>query len=326
MKNFFKYIILFICIIASFSVVSQEVAVITKIDTNSILVGDQINLKIIVNSPINFGVNFPVFSDKLTDNIDIVGQYLIDTNYSQDKKMISLSKRILITSFDSGSFKIPAFAVQFLKSGDTNVYELYSDSLLLNVNTLVVDTTLAIRDIKAPLVAYFTFSDFLPFILGGIGLIVIIILSVYFYQKYKNKKNNIVQIKKSKIPPHKKALHEFESLRQKKLWQNDRIKEYHSELTDILRNYLEDQLKIQALEKTSDEILGEFEKIIPDKNLYKMLYDILTLADLVKFAKQLPLPDQHDLSLHKAIEIVNFTSQNSKSEINSDSTITSNSK
>ncbi len=326
MKKFFKYIILIVIIIVSLPVFSQEVAVIAKVDTNVILIGDQINYKIIVNAPANYGVNFPIFSDKLSDNIDIVGQYYIDTIYSQDKKSIALTKRILITSFDSGNFVIPSFSIQFLKPSDTNIYELFSDSLFLSVNTLTVDTTLAIKDIKSPLIAFFTFSDFLPFILGGIALIGIIILGVFFYQKYKRKKNNIVQEKKSKIPPHKKALLEFETLRQKKLWQNDKIKEYHSELTDILRNYLEDQLKIQALEKTTDEILDEFEKIISDKKLYNMLSETLTLADLVKFAKQLPLPNQHDLCLHNAIEIVNLTSHSSKNEIISDSKLTINSK
>lgn len=326
MKFIKKYYLLFVLIFASLSVFSQQLAVITKIDTNSILIGDQINYTITVNVPVNYGVNFPVFTDKLSDNIDIVAQYYIDSNYSQDKKAIALTKRVLITAFDSGSFVIPSFTIQFIKPSDTNVYELYSDSLLLNVNTLAVDTNLAIKDIKAPLNAYFTFADFLPFIYAGLAFIAIVILSVYFYQKYKRKKNNIVQIKKPKIPPYKKALQDFEVLRQKKLWQNDRIKEYHSELTDILRVYFENQLKIQALEKTTDEILEEFEMQINDKRLYNMLSGILTLADLVKFAKQLPLPDQHDLSLQNAIEIVNITSQNSKNEMISDSANNSNTK
>lgn len=326
MKFLKKYYILSVFFFVYLSAVSQQVAVISKIDTNSILIGDQINYTITVNVPTNYGVNFPVFTDKLSDNIDIVAQYNIDSNYSQDKRIIALSKRVIITSFDSGSFVIPSFAVQFIKPSDTNIYEMYSDSLLLNVNTLAVDTNLAIRDIKAPLNAYFTFADFLPYIIGGLAFIAIVILSVYFYQKYKRKKNNIVQIKKPKIPPYKKALQDFESLRQKKLWQNDRIKEYHSELTDILRIYFENQLKIQALEKTTDEILEAFEKQNSDKRLYQMLSGILTLADLVKFAKQSPLPDQHDLSLQNAIEIVNITSQNTKNEIISDDAININTK
>jgi len=69
---------------------------------------------------------------------------------------------------------------------------------------------------------------------------------------------------------------------------------------------------------TSDEIMEAFENISNDENLKSKLSQILTLADLVKFAKQLPMPDQHDLSLQNAIQIVKATSIENKENTNND--------
>ncbi len=315
MNKICKYIIQLFLIFSIIPVAAQQISITAKIDTNSILIGDQIKLKYTVSYPENFKINFPLFTDKLTDKIDIVSQFNADTVINKIK---SESKTFVITSFDSGNYVIPAIAVKYQINNDTTVNEILSDSVFLNVNTINVDTTLAIKDIKSPLSAPLTLKELLPYIFSGLGLLAIILLTIYFIKKYNKKKNNESELLKPKIPPYKTALQEFEVLRQKKLWQNDRIKEYHSELTDILRNYFEKQLNIQALEKTTDETLEAFESVINDKILSEKLKNILTLADLVKFAKQLPLPDQHDLSMQNAIEIVKLTSVNKKTDSNTE--------
>ncbi len=306
MSRIFKYILQNLLIFIALPVIGQEISTSAKIDTNTILIGDQVNLKLSVTTPNDYSVVFPIFIDSLSNKIEIVNQSKIDTVFSQDKLELTLSQTILITSFDSGYYSIPCFAFQYQKKNDT-ANTIFSDSLFLIVNTVVVDTTLAIKDIRAPLEVPITFKELLPYIGISFGIIALIILAIYFIRRYNKKKDNIIAPPKPKIPPYQKALQELEALRLKKLWQNNKIKDYHSELTEIMRGYFEYQFNIQALEMTSDEIIEAFENIKTNEDLKSRLKQILILADLVKFAKQLPLPNQHDLSLNNAIHIVKAT-------------------
>ncbi|MEI6695981.1 MAG: hypothetical protein WCO13_07920 [Bacteroidota bacterium] len=321
MSKIHKYIFQILLIFIAIPIFGQEVSIATKIDTNTILIGDQINLKFSITAPVNYQIAFPVFIDSLSNKIVIVNQSKIDTSFSQDKSKMTLNQSILITSFDSGYYKIPAFAFQYQRKNENGINTLFSDSLFITVNNVAVDTNLAIKDIKPPLEAPITLKELLPYIGLGLGIIAIIVLAVYFIRRYTKKKDNVLTPPKPKIPPHKKALQDLEALRVKKLWQNDRIKDYHSELTEILRVYFEYQFNVQALEMTSDEILEAFKTISKDEVSTSKLRQILSLADLVKFAKQLPLPDQHDLSLNNAIAIVKTTAiENEKENTNTATT------
>ncbi len=318
MSKLLKYILQSLLIFIAIPIFGQEVSVTAKIDTNVILIGDQVNLKFSVTAPKNYNIVFPIFIGSLSNKIEIVNQSKIDTVFSQDKSKLTLNQTIVITSFDSGYYKIPAFAFQFKRINFDAPNTVFSDSLFLTVNNVAVDTNLAIKDIKAPMEAPITLKELLPYIGVGFGIIALVILAIYLIRRYTKKKDTILTPPKPKIPPYQKALQDLEALRLKKLWQNDRIKDYHSELTEILRIYFEYQFNIQALEMTSDEIIEAFENVKKDEDLKAKLKQILTLADLVKFAKQLPLPDQHDLSLHNAIHIVKAT----YTENNKENTIT----
>jgi hypothetical protein len=94
------------------------------------------------------------------------------------------------------------------------------------------------------------------------------------------------------------------------LWQQNRIKEYYTELTDIIRVYIENRFLIMAMEQVTDEILGRFSctKLI-DSFMYDKLSHMLSLADMVKFAKAIPLPDENDLVLKNAYDFVIKTKQ-----------------
>jgi hypothetical protein len=304
-------IVLFFIALPGFS---QEISVTAKLDTNVILIGDQIKLNFSVTTPVNYKVAFPVFIDSLSGKIEIVNVSKIDSVFNKDKSNITFNQSVLITSFDTGYYKIPSFAFRYQKQHENNVNTIFSDSLFLTVNIMAVDTNLAIKDIKLPLDAPVTFKEILPYLMTGLGIAALFIIGLFLILRYRKKKSNEFLPERPKIPPHLKALKDLEALRQKKLWQNDRIKDYHSELTEILRLYFEYQFNIQALEMTSDEIIEAFERHNHNKDLKNRLYQILTLADLVKFAKQLPLPDQHDMSLQNAIYIVKTTYAENKIE------------
>lgn len=275
-----------------------------SMDNKTILIGDQKSVIIQFAYPIELKFTWPQFADSLTSHIEIVSKSKIDTTYSSDKKNLTLSQTIKITSFDSGSWTLPSFAFPYHKPNDTTQYISYTDSLLLNVNTVAIDTTKEIKDIKSPYESSITFAEILPYLLILLGLIGVVFLIIYYFRRRKKGKPFINMPEKPNIPPHEIALQALENLRLKKLWQSGKVKEYHTELTEILRIYLLQRYAIEAMEMTSDEIMESMKTTNINDTEKNKLKSILLIADLVKFAKEQPLPQEHDLSMNYAKEFI----------------------
>jgi bifunctional N-acetylglucosamine-1-phosphate-uridyltransferase/glucosamine-1-phosphate-acetyltransferase GlmU-like protein len=112
---------------------------------------------------------------------------------------------------------------------------------------------------------------------------------------------------KPKIPPYVTALEALETLRLKKLWQADKVKEYYSELTDIVRQYIEAQFGVQAVEMTTDDILYGLKNIGINAQAMGKLTNTLQTADLVKFAKATPHALENDTALSYSVDFVSET-------------------
>ncbi|MDP4268197.1 MAG: hypothetical protein Q8880_12280 [Bacteroidota bacterium] len=316
-------LLIFACLFFYTTAYSQEVSVKSTIDANKILIGDQIKLHLTFNGPAKTKVKFPLIPDSIK-KIEVINRSKIDTVFSQDKKNITLKQTLTITSFDSGSVYVPAFEFNYKTDNDTATNKLYTDSIMLTVQTMKVDTTLNFKDIKPPLDVPLTFKEILPYILGVVGVAVLVFLGIYFYRRYKNKKPLFKFVEKPKLPADILALQQLEELRKKKLWQDNRVKEYYSELTEILRIYLDSRYEIMAMESTSDEIIQMLkDKDIPEGTKQK-LNSILSIADLVKFAKMQPIPTENDMCFSNAVDFVNETKIviiNSQSNIDTVKTI-----
>lgn len=299
--------ILFLLYITSIDTFSQNVIATAKLDSNKILVGDQVKLKVQLTYPAKTTISWPELKDTLTKNIEIVQKSEIDT-LSKDVKKFTLNQTYTITSFDSGSFYIPQISFKYKNPGDTGYFEALTDSLLLNVNTIAVDTTKAIKDIKGPLSVPWTFMEILPYLIGIVLLAAIIWFVIYYIRK-RRRGEALIDFSKPKLPPHEEAMKALEALRNKKLWQNNKVKDYYTELTEIIRTYIEKRFGIHAMEMTSDEIMTSFGAIDIANNTKMRLSQMFVLADLVKFAKAHPLPNEHGLSLDNAFEFVKETKQ-----------------
>ena len=316
MKRLYLSLILFIQILFVTTAFAQDVKVTAKLDTNYILIGDQVNLKLSATGSSDKIIIFPDFFDSIQSKLEIVSKSKVDTTYSKDKKQKTLNQTLTLTTFDSGQFTIPAIIFQYKNNQqDTTTYNVQSLPIILNVNTVAIDTTLATKDIKSTLDAPYTLSEFLPYILIGLGVLLLLIAIIVVLNYRKKKLLNKSLPPKPKLPPDKLALTAFETLRNKKLWQNEMSKEYHSELTEILRVYFEQFYGIDAMEMVSDEILEAFIEKNQNKEHLNLLREILTTADLVKFAKSEPLPAEHELSLSNAIRLVNETYNDKNSNI-----------
>ncbi len=304
-KEEYKFLILFaLILLLGWIVKAQSLKINARFDSTTILIGDQVKLHIEVDQPKNAKVKFPVFSDTITGKIQVVKTFPADT--SQKGENLHISMEFLVTSFDSGYHYIAPFAFPFEMGQIKDT--IRSASLYLRVFTMPMDTAKDIRDIKPPYQAPFTIAEIWLFILIGVGVLLLGFAIWYFRKKYR--KEPIFGHKKPTEPPHIIALRELDKLRTEKLWQQNKVKQYYTRLTEIIRVYIEQRYGINALEMISDEIIDALKTLITDDiNSIELLRRMFSTADLVKFAKLQPLPDENEIGLLNAYQFVNNTKQ-----------------
>lgn len=291
-------------------VFSQDAIVSARFDTAAMLIGDHVGLKLQFNGPAGARVEWPVFGDTILGNIVVIGRSKIDSSFSPDKKTLTLKQEINLTCFDSGFYTLPQIPFRYRLIPDTSLKIVSTGLSMLMVHTVKVDTTNAIKPIKGPLSVPLTFREILPYILIGLAVIAFV-LALIWYLKKRKKNEPLVQLRpKVKLQPYEKALQGLEKLRVRKLWQEGHVKEYHSELTEILRTYIEDGFNIPALESTTWEIMEKLKehKEFPGTVLEKV-NQLLQTADMVKFAKSIPLPQENETALKTGIDFVNQTAK-----------------
>jgi hypothetical protein len=170
-----------------------------------------------------------------------------------------------------------------------------------------VDTTQAIKAIKPPLGAPLTFREMLPWILIALAAGLIIFFIIYVIIRRKKNKPLFRIRPKVILPPYVVAMNGLEGLKEKKLWQAGKVKDYYTQMTDILRTYIEERFGVQAIEMTTEEILDGMKGTDADKASIDKLAKTLVLADLVKFAKEKPLPLDNDSCMNNSISFVKET-------------------
>ncbi len=287
---------------------AQDFVINAKLDSTNILIGHQVKLSLEVTQMTHEKILFPVIEEKLADMVEVVEKSVIDTLKSKGKNRV-LRQEIIITSFDSGGYAIPPFRFLVHKDGRVDTHE--SNSLFLNVHTIKVDTANAIADIKMPIDTPFTFKEFWHrfslYFYGGILLIILIVVAIIMYKRHKENKP-VIKIPRKVIPAEVTAQKQLNELKEKKLWQQGKVKPYYSELTGILRVYIEKRFSVPAMEQTSDEILTAMSGAgRTDDHTLELLRQIFSLSDLAKFAKQQPLPNENDLSMSNANLFVSKT-------------------
>lgn len=304
MKNNWKLIILLLAL--SWNGFAQKVSV--SSDTNAILIGEQVKLDLKYHLPANKLGLFPVFKDTITSFLEIVSKSTIDTTIAESGDQL-LQQQLVITSFDTGYHIIPPLPFGLMEKGDTTFQILQSEPLLLNVFTVEVDTTKDIKPIVRPMAEPYTIGEFLPWIISVFALGLAIFAIFYFIRRRKKNKPLFQKKEKPAFPPHEQAILDLEALRMKKLWQQERLKEYHTELIDIIRAYIEGRFGIQAAEMVSFEIIDALKKENINAEVLQKLYASLELSDLVKFAKSGASAIENDTSLNNCIDFVNETKQ-----------------
>ena len=310
-----KYLlnILFI-VVGAFALQSQEIKVNAKIDSIAIETGDQTWLNLTVEHGKDIMISFPEIKDTIIKGIDVLRINSIDTQVLNNR--IIATQKLLITAFDDSIFQIPPFVFKY---GNDS---LYTESLILSVASIRLDSLeiaaidtaqmLQVFDIKEPIDTPWTFSEFIKryyiHLLIILGTAIIIALIVIFINRRKKNKPFIKFLEKPKEPAHIIAFRELDELKAKKLWQAGKEKAYYSELTEIIREYLENRYHIATFELTSHELMDSVKsKKLLEGDLFEKLSQTLSIADLAKFAKFKPLPAENDLCLKNAYELVQLT-------------------
>ena len=277
----------------------QEMGARASVDSTNYLVGDWITLHVLLNHPAGV-VPRPLVGDTLAEFAVIrkdPAERVTDTRSTVN---------LVVAKYDSGMGVIPPVPFVMRQGRDSAIVS--TSPVVVYVHTVAVDTSKEIRDIKGPLSIPMTLAELLTYI--GIGAL-IVGAGVAWYLYSLNKKQETKKPAPAYVPParpaHVIALEQLGLLKEKKLWQQGLIKQYYSEITDIIRGYLETRFRMRALEQTTDEILASISIYNLPHDVVEELEQMLRLADLVKFAKLEPGLDEHDRAMTVAHDIVHKT-------------------
>ena len=280
-----------------------------SIDSTMLMIGDQTAMHLNVTQDASERVEWPVFGGTLQDGIEIVERSAVDTTTLPDGRL-QLHQDLMLTSFKDSLFAIQPLVVT---SGEDS---FWTESMALNViQPFEVDSSLAITDIKDIERAPIWWWGIIRWILLALGLGGIAVGLYYLWRWYqKNRKPEEEPINPELLrPADEVALEKLDEIKAAKIWKDGKIKEYQTDLTDVVREYIGRRFDVHSTEKTSDETLREMKPLI-DKDLYTRLKGMLQLADLVKFAKWHTTPDENEQGLLTAYDFVNETKLSEVSE------------
>ena len=276
------------------------------IDSTTLFIGDQTDLHLRATCEAGEQVQMPVLAEQLVDGIEIVDRTIVDTTTLQDGR-VQYNQYLTLTSFQDSLFYIEPLA--FVTGDDT----VWSESLMLNVvQPFEMDSTdMAITDIKGIYNAPIWWWGILRWVLLALAIAGVGVggyyLITYLRSRYSEAPATDVPMEPLR-PAEEVALEKLDAIREQKIWQSGQVKEYHTQLTDVVREYIARRFEVSSTEQTSDETLRAMRGLLSNKKeLYEDLRKMLTLADLVKFAKWTTTPDENELSLRSAYAFVKET-------------------
>lgn len=261
------------------------------LDSTNLLIGDQVQLHIQVKHSADIQVNdleISVLEEAEGFEVNQVSSWdTIGTDF--------LQKNITIQSFDSGYHFIPPIPVLYTRNGESQ--KVTTRQLAFSVNTIAQDT-LQLAPIKPIEEEPRKLEDYF-WLIAGVLAVALLIGVIRYFMKRKDGEPEVI-VPEVKLPAHEIALQQLAALKSEQLWQKGEVKTYHSRLTRIIREYLENRYGIQALEMTTLQILDQLANLDFDASWRDRLQEMLQAADLVKFAKAEPTIEFHERMMEYA--------------------------
>lgn len=284
-----------------------------SVDSTTLFIGDQTDMHLQVTHDKQEVVQMPIYGETLMPGIEIVDRTIVDTTYLANDQ-VQLNQYLTLTSFADSLFYISP--IPFVNGDDT----IFSKGISLNVvQPFEMDSAdMAITDIKDIYKAKIWWWGIIRWILLAL-LCIGLGIGIYYLARYIAQHKKGEEITKPSEPQRSAeeiALEALDQIKREKIWQSGQTKQYHTQLTDVIRTYIAQRYDFSSNEKTSDEILREMHIRLQDnRELYNQLRKMLQLADLVKFAKWTTTPDENELSLRIAYDFVHQTTPVANEEL-----------
>ena len=307
MKKYFISVLVLL-LGASFCRAQDDGARRSRLSRDSILIGDQIEWTIDLQLAPGEAVRISKPGPEPVPGVEALGEITLDT-LSAKNGTLALRGHVTLTSFDSGSYVLPPLHV-LLARADGSIDTLEYAGPHLEVNTIPIDTaTFQPYDIKGQIRYPLTFKEVIPWI-GLAALLAALVWLAIRWIRLRRQNRDFFGKPVVKDPPHIVALRSLEKTRSQKLWQTGRQKQFYTQVTDALRQYIADRYGIAALEQTSAEMFRELCEKDIDPALTEKLKDLFTTADFVKFAKHTASDQENENAVPTAIRFVNETYMN----------------
>lgn len=280
----------------------QDVRVRATTDSTTYLIGQWITLHLEVFAPDAWDIRMPE-DDEGFENAEFVSAE--DAVPGDGTDRLRMRQDVVVTVFDTGRIPISAL-VRYKVPGDTTTYVAQSDPVTVSVSTVELDTTITYKDIRDVMHVPLTIWDYLMY--TGIALLLALLAWMgYRWLRDRNGAPDAQEESEPDLPPDVIALRDLEILRGKQLWQNAKHKAYQSQLTDIVRAYIERRFSVAAREHPTSEIMPEVAMLGLDTGLTTDLERVLRTADMCKFARYVPDAEEHERGMRFAMRFVETT-------------------
>ena len=287
-------------IIFSAQLFAQNVNVTATTDTSDYLVGDYIYYSIRVEYTDGIRITPPSLTDQLRP-LEVVKS--LPVTFEDDNNVQQFN--YIISGYDSARVVIPQIPINFFAPGNAEAQTAISNEVVVFIHTVEVIPNADIKDVKQPIRIPFDWLFWLIFLLA---VIIVAVIAYFLYKKFKKPIEEARIIRRAPpVPIHLIALRELDKLKDKKLWQQGEVKEYHSEITGIIRKYFEERYNFHSLEMTTAQQMIVLNRVMDNERMIRITGEFLENADMVKFAKFVPLPSVNEEMMTQAYDIVEKT-------------------
>lgn len=290
----------FLSILCTILAPAQDVRVSASVDSTSYLIGDWIHVVVSAETAPHLQALGPVPGDTLGP-FEVLRMQSRDSSESGGRKHRSWVVRL--TTFDTGAVSIPSLAIHFLNTTDSSVQTAFTNPIPLSIGTVDLGDDPQLKDVKPPLDAPWRFEDLVPYLLFLV-LLALAAGGYLLYRRFRKNRDQEPVPAESAVPAHERALMALKALEAMRLWQQGRVKEYYSKVSEIVRRFFEDRFGVPALEMTSDEIVQSLKMVPEAGGVLKEVDRFLLTSDLVKFAKYEPSMAENEAELQMAYGIV----------------------
>ncbi|HNW68405.1 MAG TPA: hypothetical protein PKK66_06110 [Bacteroidales bacterium] len=299
---------------------AQPISIYSRLDSTHIVIGDHLKMHLTITTDLAKKITVQDAQTWKLMNCEVVEVSPLVQAVSKGKNVYS--QIITLTSFDAGAASVCPISIL----GNDSLVLGVTDSIHFNVDTLpvFVDTAQLFKDIKLPLqgekIAVVApakdFSKIQKIVAIIFGSLLLLAVGGFFIWKYVMKflKEKKLQEDKNRRKENAAslALTDLNELKKKKLWQNGFVKDYYSELSMVLRTYIDNQWDINAKEMVTSQIIDEITSLDITDDQLKELHRIFTMSDLAKYAKEQPIGEDNETNLKNAYRFVKSTDSNEK--------------